>query len=376
MENSGTNRGQNGQEDRISALPDELLHRILSSDVIKLNEVVRTCILSKRWVNLWRAFPVLHFTELGLALRNDKYVEFITKFLLGRAQQVETCLVNIDLRYGLDESVRSHVLLTLNQAVSHCVRELHIAEGKLDFELSFPVLTELTLYECDVSFTNWSLPFLTTLELYTVCPHGNETMLNFKDFPCLKNLNLGGLFYYSDPPGFVRIDPPNLENLDIYQGGAIPIPGCKFVISAPKLKCFRFYVRYVPVVSAEGGFPCLEEAWFSIYLGKGWSDIHMFFDEDYRWDLAENETMLKLSNLFREFRETKLLTIFSETFGVLSRLCNFFKYQPSPFVNLNSLYLRLRDKMLQLPNSNHLVIEYLLSNSPAAEFIIQEPFLE
>lgn len=317
MENYGINRRRNGQEDRISALPDELIHRILSFGDVKLNEVVRTCILSKRWVNLWRTFPNLCFSDLHLVLRNDKYIEFITNFLLGRAQQVDTCKVNIDLRYGLQDSVRREVLLTLNQAVSHRVQELHIAQGKLDFSLNFPVLKELTLHQCDVSFTNWSVPFLTTLELYTACPHGNETFLSFKDFHCLKNLNLGGLFYFTDPPEFVRIDPPNLENLDIYQGRAIPIPGCKFVISAPKLKCFRFYGRYVPVVSAEGGLPCLQESWFSIYLGEGWSDNHMDFDEDYSWQLNENETMLKISSLFRAFGETKVLTIFSETFGVI-----------------------------------------------------------
>lgn len=70
------------------------------------------------------------------------------------------------------------------------------------------------------------------------------------------------------------------------------------------------------MISAEGGFPCLEQVWFSINLGLEWSNSDMGFD-DPSWELDENETMRKISSLFREFGETKVLTVFSETFGVM-----------------------------------------------------------
>ncbi|KAJ4786193.1 FBD-associated F-box protein [Rhynchospora pubera] len=45
--------------DRLSALPDVLLYKILSS--LDPREVAQTCILSKRWRNLWTSVPCLHF---------------------------------------------------------------------------------------------------------------------------------------------------------------------------------------------------------------------------------------------------------------------------------------------------------------------------
>ncbi|WVZ50631.1 hypothetical protein U9M48_001869, partial [Paspalum notatum var. saurae] len=45
-----------GGPDRLSALPDCLLHAIMS---LKFREAVRTCVLSKRWRHLWRSMPCL-----------------------------------------------------------------------------------------------------------------------------------------------------------------------------------------------------------------------------------------------------------------------------------------------------------------------------
>jgi hypothetical protein len=43
--------------DRLSALPDALLHHIMSS--LKSWEVVRTCVLARRWRNLWASAPCI-----------------------------------------------------------------------------------------------------------------------------------------------------------------------------------------------------------------------------------------------------------------------------------------------------------------------------
>ncbi|KAJ1276253.1 hypothetical protein BS78_05G200600 [Paspalum vaginatum] len=51
----GTSAG--GGPDRLSALPDCLLHAIMSS--MKARQAVQTCVLSKRWRHLWRCVPGL-----------------------------------------------------------------------------------------------------------------------------------------------------------------------------------------------------------------------------------------------------------------------------------------------------------------------------
>nr|CAB3490235.1 unnamed protein product [Digitaria exilis]CAB3504270.1 unnamed protein product [Digitaria exilis] len=50
-------RGAEPEPDRLSALPDCLLHVIMSS--LKARQVVQTCVLSRRWRDLWRTVPCL-----------------------------------------------------------------------------------------------------------------------------------------------------------------------------------------------------------------------------------------------------------------------------------------------------------------------------
>ncbi|KAF8700185.1 hypothetical protein HU200_034562 [Digitaria exilis] len=50
-------RGAKPEPDRLSALPDCLLHVIMSS--LKARQVVQTCVLSRRWRDLWRTVPCL-----------------------------------------------------------------------------------------------------------------------------------------------------------------------------------------------------------------------------------------------------------------------------------------------------------------------------
>uniref|UniRef100_A0A8R7UP42 F-box domain-containing protein n=1 Tax=Triticum urartu TaxID=4572 RepID=A0A8R7UP42_TRIUA len=49
--------GGDAGDDRLSALPDDLLCVILSR--LKALQTVRTCVLSTRWRHLWRAVPRL-----------------------------------------------------------------------------------------------------------------------------------------------------------------------------------------------------------------------------------------------------------------------------------------------------------------------------
>ncbi|GJN04835.1 hypothetical protein PR202_ga22410 [Eleusine coracana subsp. coracana] len=57
-----------GEPDRLSALPDSLLHTIMS--YMKARQVVQTCVLSTRWKHLWRSVPCLDL-DLG-EFRDDE----------------------------------------------------------------------------------------------------------------------------------------------------------------------------------------------------------------------------------------------------------------------------------------------------------------
>ncbi|XP_057435325.1 F-box/FBD/LRR-repeat protein At4g00160-like [Lotus japonicus] len=54
--------------DRISALPDEMLHHILS--FLPTENAVATGVLSKRWTHLWRSVPVLDLSTIRMVPRD------------------------------------------------------------------------------------------------------------------------------------------------------------------------------------------------------------------------------------------------------------------------------------------------------------------
>jgi hypothetical protein len=87
--------------DRLSALPDELLHSVLS--FLPAQEVVRTTVLSKRWTDLWRSVPriILDFFNFRRGSREDwtkgwKRMEDFTNniLMLHRAPRLDAFRLN------------------------------------------------------------------------------------------------------------------------------------------------------------------------------------------------------------------------------------------------------------------------------------------
>ena len=61
--------------DRLSALPDELLHKVMA--FLRAWEVVRTCVLSHRWRTLWASAPCIDI-RVG---HHDRPPEDLAKFV-------------------------------------------------------------------------------------------------------------------------------------------------------------------------------------------------------------------------------------------------------------------------------------------------------
>jgi hypothetical protein len=64
--------------DRISALPDELLHHVMSS--LPARESVATCLLARRWRRLWKSVPGLSIT--GACGNPARFVPFVCNLLV------------------------------------------------------------------------------------------------------------------------------------------------------------------------------------------------------------------------------------------------------------------------------------------------------
>ena len=74
-------------EDHISALPDRVLQVVLS--ILPSDETVRTCVLARRWRNLWKSTPALRITRGGWRFSESEWRawtvnNFVNKLLLLR----------------------------------------------------------------------------------------------------------------------------------------------------------------------------------------------------------------------------------------------------------------------------------------------------
>jgi hypothetical protein len=79
------------EEDRLSNLPDPLLHHILS--FVDSEYAVQTCILSTRWKNLWKHLPTLTLDSSGF-IHQKNFTKFVSRILSLRQQS--TALHSLD----------------------------------------------------------------------------------------------------------------------------------------------------------------------------------------------------------------------------------------------------------------------------------------
>ncbi|KAL0835094.1 hypothetical protein Bca101_086983 [Brassica carinata] len=222
--------------DKISDLPDALLLLILS--LIPTVDVVRTCVLSKRWTSLWE-----HVPKLDYSYKTDKKMshQFVHRFLISR----KPCLLeSMRLIVGSDcEGI--NVPIWIKYAVEHGLRELELDPYSEKGNIRLPT----SIYACK------------TLEVLTLkyCVHVDvpNTPVCFKS---LKILNLQ-LVHFKNAESVRRLfsSCPNLEKLDVKRyvdnvvNFTIEVPSLKsltihdcsdgdgrrgYVINAPSLKYF------------------------------------------------------------------------------------------------------------------------------------------
>ncbi|CAH1413826.1 unnamed protein product [Lactuca virosa] len=224
------------ERDRLSSLPDELIHKILS--FINIKDAISTSVLSSRWRFIWTSMPSLKFENLN----NERYFSsFIYNVLSHRNNQV-----NYSVNLVLGRTVRDNESGT------------RILSCKFSRNLQHLSVTRVpggNIVECPYSFIGtpkWDLPALTTLHLHQVELSDYDDIGLFSKCTNLKNLSLNrcrmtetkvlniclprlyDLTLVSTPPDMeleevVNVVAPQLKNLTI-----IRCEG-EHLISAPEL---------------------------------------------------------------------------------------------------------------------------------------------
>ncbi|KAL6658244.1 hypothetical protein ACP70R_003830 [Stipagrostis hirtigluma subsp. patula] len=178
-------------DDRISALPDALIHHVMS--FLEAREAVRTCVLAWRWRHLWKSMPVVRITGPGHAQQLRKFLDHL--LLLRDRSSLEVFLLEFT-EFSQDDV--PYVNLWIRHALLCQVQKLRVAACN-DLAARFPL---------------YNLPFvsqhLTKLQLFRQILRAK--FLDFSSCPALKDLKITKCFIAAD-----KIYSGSLKRLNCYQ---------------------------------------------------------------------------------------------------------------------------------------------------------------
>ncbi|CAO2206090.1 unnamed protein product [Urochloa humidicola] len=185
---SSASRGRVGGDpdaDRLSALPDALLHRIMS--FLKAWEVVRTCVLSRRWRHLWASAPYIDLRIRGddYGMTPEDFPDFVRH--LFRRREASAKLDTLHLRSSDDDGAHDedNARLWIRTAIKQGARVIHLVGHRKDYWLrgsSLVVLEHASFVSCHLKILKLSYGLVDDnilRQLSSHCPSLEE--LNLKD---------------------------------------------------------------------------------------------------------------------------------------------------------------------------------------------------
>jgi hypothetical protein len=225
--------------DRLSNLPDDLIHKILS--YIGIKQAIELTVLSSRWRYVWTSVPCLDFSSQDFSAV-IKFSKFVTRVLSCRNKKVQVYSIKLSFR---GKTSHGFVKRIIKYAVSHNVPQLSVKslDCERNSELRLPLfssrsLKHLTLtgsysYWDGITLTSiWELPALTTLYLKGLRWFDQRADL-FSNCPNLKNLTL--ICCKSTPPNRLNFSVFNIFHTQLTDLTLESIEG-KVNVEAPQLK--------------------------------------------------------------------------------------------------------------------------------------------
>ncbi|XP_045803001.1 putative FBD-associated F-box protein At5g56440 [Trifolium pratense] len=281
LQDKDTNDAVEGK-DKFEDMPNCVVLHTLS--FMETKDAVRTCVLSKRWRNLWTGIPCLNFNSKSFSRLVD-FRRFVV-CVLSRRDSSAVKVLNYS-RTGVDYATDQNLFnKVIDYVTSHGVEEIRVnlrAKGRGSPPVDIPLslfncvsLKKLQLKDCHPSKATWILPFeppkhllhlkqftldptapghpysfaglanifgfatLTTLNLcrLTLSFTGYETLNPFENCLNLKNLLLREIRFMLEPvPEDFVISAPQLNNLTLM---CCRFFKCNLVIAAPKLISFNY----------------------------------------------------------------------------------------------------------------------------------------
>lgn len=162
--------------DRLSSLPDDVIHKILSS--MNIRDVIKTSVLSSRWRYIWTSMPHLDFSltpaeivanVLSNVMSHRDNLAQLSSLIISPCKP-DFVFVERILKYAFGKNVQKLILISSFPS----------------YDLTIPVslfksksLKSLSLGVCIIRFnlpeSTWELSALTALHLYDVTFHNDNT---------------------------------------------------------------------------------------------------------------------------------------------------------------------------------------------------------
>ncbi|XP_061358115.1 F-box/FBD/LRR-repeat protein At1g16930-like isoform X3 [Gastrolobium bilobum] len=344
-------REEDRDRDSLSNLPDEVLLHIMKS--ISIKDAVQTCVLSKRWKDLWKDLTFLNFDKT-IGFDDSIFNMFVSSVLSNRHHS--TSIHRLDFITGRHRCIGSELFNSvMSYAVLHNVQQLTICmQSNLVFEPIWFSCRSLTSLK--VSLTNYTqrvvvpkylqLPALKILhlDLAVFTASDNDCADPFSTCNMLTTLFIRS-FRLDDDVKILRISNSNLSSLTIGHHLSGP-PPYQIEIATPNVKSLTIIGFRRHSTTTDAGL-------------------------DVRTDSVIVNWLHVLANV-------KIMTITSSTISTLLNdlsKSGSTRTQPPCFARLEALKVK---KLPSLPSLKKLlveevdaILEYILQNSPLArvEFI-------
>ncbi|XP_024636488.2 putative F-box/FBD/LRR-repeat protein At1g78760 [Medicago truncatula] len=327
-------------EDRLSDLPDGVILQILS--LLDTKQVVRTCVLSKRWEHLWKRIStlILHSSRFSYV---KQFTTFVSKILTLRDSSTALRVLDVDRNGNFEPRLLKRILNYISSHSTH-LQELAISvRGDTSLILncfsSCRALTslKLSIYPRDgyteTLFPNsLNLPLLTSLDITNFAFCGGEsgcaepfsvfTMLNSLALSSCKVKDAQILTISSDTLANLAIHSPFEEiNVDIHDNSS-NMP--KIELSTPSLYTFTYYGSLIQEI-----------------CGSGLSSVKQVHIDDSREFSASVRHGLLVFNWLLDFANVESLALSSTTLQILSLVPDLLEVKLPSLCNLKSLEVEL-----------------------------------
>ncbi|CAL1397839.1 unnamed protein product [Linum trigynum] len=325
--------GEDGEEDRISQLPDSIIHAILHQ-LNSPEEAARTSSISTRWRRLWHSYPFVDFKLSGenqsqfpsfvastckrlLGLLNSDSDHSTTSGFAAVATMIQDFNISVHLDYQNDDLDRLLLLFTTSPALSP-------AKFVLQGRCSLPVMNwsrtkHISLFGCELialptaaSVSLGSLEYLCLVQV-SISEQLLETFL--ANAPRLESLTV------FDIDGIEKLEvvsSPRLHDLNL--GDIVYSPGWmghprqgrirRLKISTPDLKVLQIQSG---LEELEIDAPNLVSLSWNVYPGEPLAKVNVI-------NLASDCQSTVEVEYFGEFKPQKLRLSLSTTFAQFHRL--------------------------------------------------------